>query len=309
MSGRVIRTSEGESSAAFGPVEWGLMLATAGMWGSSFVFIASALDTLSPPVISLGRVILGALAVALVPRARRPVDRSDLPTIAVLGVIWVGIPFLLFPIAQQWVDSSVAGLINGSMPIFAGTIAAVLLRRRPGPAQTIGLIVGFAGVVVVTVQSIGGEAQGAIGVGLLLLATACYGLAVNLTVPLTQRYGSLPVILRAQLFALIVIAPFGIWGLGSSTFTWPGLGAVAFLGVLGSGVALVFMGELGRRVGATRASVTIYLVPVVAVVLGAAVRSEVIAPLTVAGGALVLIGAWLTSRAERPQVTGPGGRR
>lgn len=296
---RLLSTADGASAAALGPAEWGLMLSTAMMWGSSFVLIAGALDTLHPTVITLGRVALGAAAIALVPRARHPVERADYPSLVVIGLVWIAIPFLLFPIAQQWVDSSIAGLINGSMPIWAGTIAALLLRRRPGPLQAAGLVIGFLGVALITIQSVRFGGQSLLGIGLLVIAAMCYGLAVNLTVPLVQKYGSLAVILRAQLVALVALVPVGLWGARFSTATWGGFGAIAFLGVLSSGVALVFMGELARRTGATRASVTIYIVPVVSVILGAAFRDERITPLTLVGGALVLVGAWSTSRAER----------
>ena len=296
---RLLSTVDGTSTAAFGPAEWGLMLAPAMMWGSSFVVIAAALESLHPTVITLGRVALGALAISLFPRARRPVDREDYPGLALIGLVWIGIPFLLFPIAQQWVDSSIAGLINGSTPLWAGTIAAILLRRRPGTLQVAGLLVGFIGVTVITVQSVRVGGQSLLGVGLLVLAAMCYGLAVNLTVPLVQKYGSLTVILRAQVAALVILIPIGLWGVQYSTATWGGFGAIAFLGVLSSGFALVFLAELARRTGATRASVTIYIVPVVSVILGAALRDERVTVLTLVGGGLVLLGAWSTSRAER----------
>lgn len=296
---RLFRTAAGASAAALGPAEWGLMLAIASMWGSSFLFIAVGLESLEPTVISFGRVLLGAIAIGLIPRARRAVDREDRPSLVLLGVVWIAVPFTFYPIAQQWVDSSVAGLINGSMPIFAGLIAAVMLRRRPGPAQIAGLAFGFAGVATITIQSVNAGDQSLLGIGLLIIATLGYGLSVNLTIPLTQKYGSLAVIWRAQLVAVALLLPFGLWGLQTSTFTWPVVGSLAFLGVLSTGVALVFMGELARRAGAVRASVTIYLVPVVAVILGVVVRDERRSLLTLVGGALVLIGAWLTSRVER----------
>lgn len=296
----MIRTAAGTKATAFGAAEWSMLGATALMWGASFLFIAIGLESLSPPVITLGRLLLGAAAVALVPRARLPVERGDLPAVALLGVVWMGIPFLLFPLAQQWVDSSIAGIINGATPLFAGIVAAVLLARRPGAAQAWGLALGFAGVVLVTAQSIGGDDRSPLGMALLLLAAACYGLALNISVPLVQKYGSLRVVLRGQLAAIVVVAPFGLWGLRSSSATWPAVGSVVFLGVLSSGLAMLLMSELAKRVGATRASVTIYLIPVVAVVLGATLRDERVTVLSLAGGVLVLAGAWLSSRRERP---------
>lgn len=301
---RLVRTAPGTRSAAFGVAEWSLLVAPAVMWGSSFLFIAVSLESLSPPVITLGRLLLGALALAVVPRARRPVHRDDLPAIALLGVFWMAIPFTLFPIAQQWVDSSIAGMINGATPLFAGAFAAVLLARRPGPAQAAGLGLGFVGVVLITAQSVDGGERSLLGIGLLIAAAACYGLALNISVPLAQRNGSLPVLLRAQVVAIVLVAPLGLWGLGASTFSWTSVGAVSFLGVLSSGVAMVLMAELAKRVGATRASVTVYVVPVVAVALGVAVLREQMTPTAMAGGLLVLLGAWASSRRERPHPVG-----
>jgi drug/metabolite transporter (DMT)-like permease len=302
---RVLHTAEGAKESAFGAVEWSLLSAIALMWGSSFLFIAIGLESLSPPVITLGRLLLGAAALAVVPRARRGIERADLPAVAFLGITWMAVPFLLFPIAQQWVDSSIAGMINGSTPLFAGVFAAVFLARRPALPQAAGLALGFAGVVLITVQSIEGGEQSTAGIGMLVIAAACYGLSLNISVPLVQKYGSLRVLLRAQLVAITVVAPFGVWGLRSSVFSWPALGSVAFLGVLSSGLAMVLMGELARRAGATRASVTIYVVPFVAVVLGAALRSERVTALALLGGLLVVVGAWSSSRRERPSTPSP----
>ena len=295
---RLLTTAAGTQAGPFGPLEWGLLAATALMWGSSFLWIAEGLESLSPPVITLFRLLLGAVALALVPRTRAPVDRQDLPRVAFVGVVWMAVPFLLFPVAQQWVDSSIAGMVNGATPLFAGVIAALLLRTRPGATQAAGLAVGFVGVVLISARSITGAEGSVTGVVLLLVATACYGLALNVTVPLAQRYGSLPVILRAQVVAVVLVAPFGIAGLAGSTWDWGAAGAVLVLGVFSSGVAFVTMSELARRVGATRGSVTIYLIPVVAVALGVAVRGEKVAWPALVGAVLVLVGAWLSSRRE-----------
>jgi drug/metabolite transporter (DMT)-like permease len=302
---RVMHTAAGTRDAAFGAIEWSLLSAIALMWGSSFVLIAVGLESLSPPVITLGRLLLGAAAIALVPRARLPVERGDMVPIALLGITWMAVPFTLFPLAQQWVDSSIAGLINGSTPLFAGVFAAALLARRPALPQVAGLTLGFAGVVVITVQSIEGGDQSALGLAMLVLAAACYGFSLNISVPLVQRYGSLRVLLRAQLVAIVTVTPFGLWGLGSSSFSWDALGAVAFLGVLSTGLAMVLMTELAKRAGATRASVTIYVVPFVAVALGATLRSERITVMSLVGGLLIVAGAWSSSRRERPTSVGP----
>lgn len=297
---RLLEAGEGASFDAFEPRDWGFVAAIAVTWGSSFLFIAMGLDAFAPGVVSLVRVVLGALTLALFPRARRAVeDRGDLVRIALLGQLWIGVPFLLFPIAQQHVDSSVAGMINASMPIAAATWGLVLLRRLPGRIQLLGLAVGFVGIVGVFLPQLRESEATAFGAMLLLLAVVLYGLSTHLVVPLQQKYGGLAVIWRAQLSALVLIAPVGLWQLPQSSFAWSSAVAMVPLGVVGTGLALVWMADLAGRVGGSRASVAIYLVPLVAIVLGVLVRHERIAPLALAGMALVLVGAYLTSRAER----------
>ena len=313
---RLLATSLGTNLDAFGWREWGLLATIATIWGSSFVLMEIGLDSFAPGLVTLCRVAFGAMAVALVPRARRTrIAREDLPRVALLGVVWMGIPLLLFPIAQQWIDSSVAGMINGGMPLTVAAWSAILLRRLPARTQAIGLSVGFVGIVAISMPELplgqfaaAGTAETATGTALVLLVIVLYGLAANLAVPLQQRYGALAVLLRAQLAALLVVTPFGLAALPRSTFAWGPALAMVPLGVLGTGVAFVLMTTLVGRVGGPRGSIAIYFVPVVAIVLGVVALGEAIHPLAVAGTGLVLVGAWVTSRREHtaaaPERTG-----
>jgi len=244
-------------------------------------------------------VVLGASILALIPKARATkIDREDRRHIVVLAAIWVAIPFTLFPIAQQWIDSAIAGMLNGATPIFTALLATVLLRSLPGPLQIAGLVIGFAGILAIALPSAGGDATAAIGVILVILATVGYAVSLNMVPPLQQKYGSLPLMARILRVATIMVLPFGIVGMADSSFAWPSLLAVSAVGVLGTGLAFVLMGNLTGSVGATRASFLTYLIPVVALVLGVAFRDEVISTLAVVGVGLVIAGAILASRRE-----------
>jgi drug/metabolite transporter (DMT)-like permease len=295
----VLTTSHGTHAGAFTPLDWGLFLAIGCIWGSSFLFIRIGLDAFAPGLITSLRILLGAAALWLVPAARSPMDRTDRPRLIVLSVLWVAIPFTLFPLAEQHITSGLTGLLNGALPIFAGVIGAVMLRRPPGRVQTVGLAIGFAGVAAIALPSLSAGSSEAIGVAMGLLATVCYGFAINIAAPITQRYGSLPVMARMLVWASIWTAPLGIIGLGESEFAWPSFVAVATLGVLGTGLAFVLMGRLVSRVGSTRGSMATYLIPVVALMLGAIFLGEPVHPLSVLGIGLVILGAVLASRRER----------
>jgi len=184
------------------------------------------------------------------------------------------------------------------MPIFAVAWATYLLRRLPGSRQVLGILIGFAGIVLVFLPELQASADTALGAFVALFAIVFYGLATNLAVPLQQKYGAPAVVLRAQLVALLLVAPLGSWQLQYSSWSWDSALAMLPLGVLGTGLAIVLMATLAGRVGGPRASIAIYFLPIVAVILGVGVLGETVAPIALAGIVLVLIGAWVASRRE-----------
>ena len=291
-------TKRGTHRDAFGTTEWGLLAGVALIWGSSFVFMAIGLDSFNPGVITLARIALGAMTLAVFSKARAPIERQDRPRVYLLGVIWIAIPLMIFPIAQQWIDSSVAGMLNGAVPITSAIWATMLLRRLPGWRQLVGIGIGFVGVLAISAPEVIDSSATALGAGLVIFAVVLYGLSTNVAVPLQQKYGALPVLFKAQLAALVIVVPFGLWQIPGSTWAWPSALAMIPLGVLGTGIAFALMGTLVGRVGGPRGSVAIYFVPIVAVVLGVLVRGDTIAPLAIVGTGLVLAGAWVASRKE-----------
>lgn len=289
---------------AFTPGDWGLLVSLALIWGSSFLFIELGLEAFTPSQIAFGRIALGTAALALVPASRRPVDRADRGRLALLGLTWMGVPFLLFPVAQQWIDSSLAGMLNGGVPLWAALVATLVARRLPPRGVQVGLVAGFAGILLIGLPTLETEGSTALGAGLIVLATVLYGISLNMAVPLQRRYGSLPVMLRAQAVAALITLPFAAAGLDRAAPTLPATAAVVALGVLGTGVALAMMATLAGRVGAARGSIAIYLVPIVAILLGAVVLGDRVPPIALVGTALVILGAWTTSRSQRRAAAG-----
>ncbi len=295
---RILATSAGTNLDAFSLGDWGLFWSIALIWGSSFLFIDIGLDAFQPGLVTWLRVALGAGVLWLAPRARRRIEREDLPRVVALSVLWVGIPFTLFPIAQQWINSALTGMLNGALPLFAGTIAAILLRRIPRTPQLVGLAVGLSGVVAISAPSIREGESEALGVALVLAAVLCYGFAVNIAAPLQQRYGSLPVMARMLGLASLWTAPLGLSSVAGSSFSWGPVLAVATLGVVGTGLAFVIMATLVGSVGSTRASFMTYVMPVVALVLGVVFRGDRVTTIALIGVVLVIAGAVLASRRE-----------
>ena len=99
------------------------------------------------------RVAFGMAALATVPRSRAPVDRADWPRIAVLGLIWMALPFLLFALAERTVPTAVTGMINGAVPLVTAAISALMLRRKPSRRRSLALLLGFGGVATVALSA------------------------------------------------------------------------------------------------------------------------------------------------------------
>ena len=211
-------TAQGSQRGPFGLIEWALLTGVAVIWGSSFLLIDISLESVEPTAITWIRVVLGFLVLAAFPISRRPVERPDRRRIVVLGMTWVTIPFLMFPIAQQHIDSALAGMLNALVPIFTAVIAVVLLRSLPRFVQIVGIVLGFAGAVSISLPAVREAASGAWGVFLAIVATLFYGLSLNLAVPLQQRYGAPAVMMRALGVAAVATTPFGLIGLADSAW-------------------------------------------------------------------------------------------
>ena len=296
---RFLTTAEGRTDAQFNPADWGQICLVALIWGSSYLWISIGVDSFAPMVVAMLRIAFGFAVLSFFPAARTPIEPSDRRRLFLLALVWQGIPLSLYPFAEQWISSSVAGMLNGALPVLIAALATVLLRRPPGRNQMIGMAIGIVGVVCIALPTWRGGSRLALGVEFVLIALCGYAVAANISVPLTQKYGALPVQWSMQRISLLYVTPFGLWGLRTSTFTWEAFGAVAVLGIFGTGFAFLLAARVFARVGATRGASFNYLIPVVSIVLGVAVRGDHVAGLAIAGTGLVLVGALFCSRSGR----------
>ena len=285
-------------------VNWLLLILPGCIWGASFLFIAEGLDAVAPNGVTFTRIAIGFLTLSLVPAARRPIRVSDRWGAVWLGILWMAFPLSMFPFAEQHVSSALTGMLNGATALFAAAVASILARRLPSRGVLVGLAVGFLGAILIALPGMGGgeAASGqALGITLIVAALVSYGFAVNLAGPLQQRNGALPVIWRAQFVALLLTAPLGVPAVLGAHWSPRPVAALIMLGVLGTALALVMTAVAAGRMGATTASATAFLIPVVALALGVGIRHERVAPLSIAGAAVCLAGAWLIRQARIAQ--------
>jgi drug/metabolite transporter (DMT)-like permease len=292
------RTKILATSVKTGAADWLIVVLPGVIWGASFLFIAEGLRAIGPNGVTFVRILVGFATLALIPAARKPISSSDWKAIALLGVIWMAFPLSMFPFAEQRVSSALTGMLNGAVPLFAAIVASVLARSAPTGGVAAGLAVGLAGTVLMAWPTVHEGRSSVDGVLMILAALVSYGFAINLARPLQQRNGALPVIWRAQAFALILTAPLGLPDVLEARWAPGPLLALLALGALGTAAAYVLITMAAGRVGSTRASSTAFLIPPVALVLGVMVRGEHVALLSVLGAAVCVGGAWLMNRAR-----------
>ena len=269
-----------------------LLVVPGAIWGASFLFIAEGLDAMAPLGVTFIRLFIGFLTLSVVPAARRRLAPGDGWPTAALSLIWLAFPLTMFPFAEQRVSSALAGMLNGSTAIIAALVAGTLARQWPERAVLTGLTVGVAGIVLMAVPSIDGTSSAA-GIAMVVAAVTSYGVAINLARPLQMRSGALPVVWRTLGVATLVTAPLGVPAVLDAEWTTRSLLSMLALGAFGTAIANVIMTVATGRLGATRASATVFLIPVVALVLGVVIRGEHVAPLSIAGAAVCLGGAWM----------------
>jgi drug/metabolite transporter (DMT)-like permease len=277
--------------------DWLLVAIPGLIWGASFLFIAEGLRAVGPNGVTFIRILVGSCTLALFPAARKSVPASAWPRIALLGVLWFALPLSMFPFAEQHVSSALTGMLNGIVPICAAAVASVLARKAPSSRVSAGLAVGLGGSILIALPSFGEGSSSALGIGLIVLACISYGFAINLARPLQQEFGALPVIFRALAVAVLLTSPLGLREALAAHFTPAPLFCLLALGMFGTGVAFISAATAAGRVGATRASGAAFFIPPVALLLGVIIRGEHVAALSIFGGAVCLVGAWLI----RPQ--------
>lgn len=289
--------------------EWGAFGLLGLVWGSSFLWIKIAVQDTGPITLVAFRLLFGALgllAVAAVKRPAFPSDRRIWMALVVLGITNTALPFVLISWGEQFIDSAVASILNGTVPLFTVVIAHLFLRDdRITIPRVLGLAFGFLGVVVVMGRDLGPERlRGSlIGQGAVLVAAVLYAISsvfarrqLRQVDPIVQAF--VPLLAAgclAWLAAPIVERPFHLPEL---PITWL---ALAWLGLLGSCLAYLLYFRLIHSVGPTRATMVTYLFPIVGIILGVVFLKERADWHLAVGGVLVALGMGVVNwRPRRP---------
>ncbi|MFN8432472.1 MAG: DMT family transporter [Anaerolineales bacterium] len=273
---------------------WIVFIALGLIWSSSFFWIEIALREVGPLTLVAFRAFFGLLfgvAVLFIQKVPFPRTWKEWAPLIALGMTNIALPFFLISWGQKTIDSGVASILDATVPLFTILVSHFLLHDDKMTAQkVIGLLIGFAGVLILLVKDIGSGANSLLGEFAVILACVFYAASTIIVRKFTE---GMPSIYRSMgplaaatavmtISAAIFEAPFKIPAIPATWF------ALIWLGIFGSGLAFMLAFYLIHEIGPTRATMVTYLMPLGGVTLGVVFLNE---PLTwqVAAGAVLII--------------------
>lgn len=290
------------------PRQIGQLVLMSAVWGAVFLLIKYALEDFSPMEVaffqaSIGAVGLVAIVFAEGGQARRALGdivRRPLPAL-LLGALAIALPFVLISLGELSVPSGLAGVLVSSTPMF---VAVFALRLDPSARinrrQAVGLVVGLVGVaLVVGLQSVSslGQFFGA----LAILGAAASGALSSFVVKLEYRDKGVPAS-TTTLFALavgsVMVAPVAVFTASRDEPGVRAIIAVILLGLVCTALAYMLYYSLIDQIGEEKAAIGNYLTPIFALVYGVVLLGESLTIASVAGLALIIVGAEITLRGD-----------
>jgi drug/metabolite transporter (DMT)-like permease len=268
------------------------------IWGASFLFMRIAAPEFGAIVLVELRVAIAAvflLAVLAWRGGLREMIRLAGP-MAVVGVTGSAFPFVLFAYATLTITAGTAAVGNATAPLFTAVVGYVWSRDTLRPAQSIGLAVGFGGILVLLWDRIALSVDGASqAIGACLAAALSYGLAINYT---KKRLTGISPIVNAtgsQLAAALMLLPLAVMHRPAAMPSVHSWYSAIGLGILCTGVAFILYFRLIARIGPSNAVTVTYLVPVFGMLWGLVFLHEPISPGMIAACAVIFLGVALTT--------------
>jgi drug/metabolite transporter (DMT)-like permease len=253
--------------------KWIILAILSLIWGSSFILIKKGLTGFGFMEAASIRLMAGGavfLPVALMQYSKIPRDRW--PYLVLITFIGMFIPAFLFCLAQQHVQSAVAGMLNALTPIFTLVFSMFLFKTSHKPTQIIGLLLGLASAVMLIVERSDSALTLNMYAGLIVIATVCYGLNINIVKQFLNEVPSLAIssvsVAMGGLLAFLFIFLPRYENYAMTEERWLPLAALVFLGIFSTAMAQVLFYKLIKETSAIFASSTTYIMPIVAVMWG-----------------------------------------
>lgn len=280
-----------------------ILVVLALIWGASFMLIKIADRELAPATLILGRLASAALLLAAIafirlgPRETLAQIRRRWQWLVVIGLVNTAVPFWLLSWGEKRLDSGLAAIIQGAVPIFNALLAFAFFREaRVGGLRLVGLVIGFVGVALL----VGAQPHGKLLAALAVVAMAlCYAVGALIAGRYLRGTPPLVVALASTAVSTIAVLPAGV--IQAPAHMWHGetIMAILVLGFVGTAIAYLLFFELIQRAGANYATLVTYLVPPIALAYGAIFLGESFGPTAFVSLALILAGVALATGSVR----------
>lgn len=284
------------------PLDWFMMILLATVWGASFIMIKRSVTIFNPMQMAMWRMVLATLVYLPIAAAFwSKIDWKRWKPMLIVAFCGSAIPNFLFAVAQQHVNSSLAGVLNSLTPLFTVIIGASFFQMKVTWPRALGILVGLAGAVMLVLFNSGMSASGnAFFAGLCVMATVCY--AINANTVGRYLHDQHPAGIASSAFVITGgLFVFGLWYAGGWQVVWQnpdglkGLGYVFYLAAVGTvGGSILYFWLLQRTSPIFATSVT-YLLPVTAIVLGV-IDGEAVSGMELLGTGVILTGLYLARR-------------
>jgi drug/metabolite transporter (DMT)-like permease len=271
-------------------------------WSSAFVAIRHLGHDFSPGALSLGRLLIGSVAlgaVLLTRGAKRPA-RKDWLGLVTIGVLWFGVYNVALNEAERRIDAGTASMLIQISPVLVALLAGVFLHERTTGALFVGLLLALGGVALIAFSTSPGGDRDLFGVLLCVLSAASYAVSMIVQKPLVGRLPALQVTWTACTIGAVACLPFA-GQLVHDVADAPArsIGWVVFLGLFPTAIAFTTFAYALTHMKASSLGATTYLVPPITVLMGWLFLSETPPGLAYVGGLLCLVGVALSRRKPR----------
>jgi drug/metabolite transporter (DMT)-like permease len=275
--------------------------ATIFFWASAYAGIRDGLEAFGPGEVALARLLVAAVALTLyaaVTRMRLP-EARDLPAIFLAGLLAFAVYHVALNYGEITVSAGAAGVLIATAPVFTALLAAVFLGERLRSLGWVGMAVSFLGAALISVDEGGGFTLDP-GAFLILLSAGCVSVYFVFQKPYLAKYGALPFTTYAVWVGTLLTLPYSS-NLFSQTLTAPASTTLVlvYLGLFPTALGYVTYAYAMSRMDASAAVSFLYLIPVLAYLIGWAWLGEVPTPLSVLGTLLALAGVVLVNRRGR----------
>ena len=273
------------------------------IWGASFMLIKIADRQLAPSTLILARLGSAFLLLALIaavrlgPRETLVQIRGAWQWLVVIGLVNTALPFWLLSWGEKRIDSGLASIIQGAVPIFNALLAFAFFREaRVGGLRLVGLGIGFVGVALL----VGAQPHGKLLAALAVVAMAlCYAIGTLFAGRYLRGTPPLIVALASTAVSTLAVLPVGVVQAPAEAWHGKTIASVLVLGFVGTAIAYLLFFALIQRAGPNYATLVTYLVPPIALFYGSVFLGESFSPIDFGSLALILVGVALATGSVR----------